>query len=208
MVKDPRAEPDSTDTPDALDQAEQPEQKPEPRSTLVPSFDVETYARAVDVTQPRAPNVTITNEFELEEARRQSMKSSLPPARARAHSDAEISVSTEDVSLDDLRLSTPGELKPAAPPPARAPAPSSAVTPPAMAAVDPEIVLGDLKRVPKLLVPADSVPGLGLDHHAGFMLALVDSVLSYDTILDVCGMPRKEALVVLARLVEKKIVGV
>ncbi len=191
MTKDPRAEPESTDEPDALEEA-----KAEPRSTLVPSFDVATFARAVDVGQPRAPNITITNEMELEEARRQSMQSSPPPPRQRAHSDAELELSTADVAIDDLSLSTPGELKP-----------RPIETPGEMPAADPEAVLGDLKRIPKLLVTPDAVPGLGLDHHAGFLLALVDSVLSYDTILDVCGMPRKDALAVLAKLVTRRIVG-
>ena len=193
MTKDPRAEPDGTDGGDGDEPAEP---KPEPHNTLVPSFDVATFARAVDVGQPRAANITITNEMELEEARRQSMQSSLPPARERAHSDAELELSTADVTMDDLSLSTPGELRP-----------MLIITPAEMSAIDPEAVVGDLARIPKLLVTPDAVPGLGLDHHAGFMLALVDSRLSYDTILDVCGMPRKEALIVLARLVEKKIVG-
>jgi hypothetical protein len=192
MTKDPRAEPDGADDPGQLSE---PEAKPEPRSTLVPSFDVATFARAVDVSQPRAATLTITNETELEEARQRSMQSSLPPARERAHSEAELELSTADVAIDDLRLSTPGELRP------------RPIATPGEIQLDPEVVLGDLRRIPKLLVTPDAVPGLGLDHHAGFMLALVDSVLSYDTILDVCGMPRKEALAVLAKLVHRKIIG-
>lgn len=195
MSKDPRAEPESTESPT--------EPKAEPRSTLVPSFDVETFARAVDVGQPRVPQMTITNEIELEEARQRSMQSSLPPARERAHSEAELELSTADVMIEDLALSTPGELKPR---PLQKP--GEIVTPSEMTPTRaPELVLGDLSRKPRLLVTPDAVPGLGLDHHAGFMLALVDSVLSFDTILDVCGMPRKEALAVLARLVERKIIG-
>ncbi len=193
MTKDPRAEPESVAESDESDEPEEP--KPEPRRTVVPAFDVATFARAVDVGQPRAPNVTITNEMELEEARVQSMQSSPPPARERARSEAELSLSTADVVMDDLTLSTPGELRP------------RQRSTPGELTLDPEVVLGDLKRVPKLLVTPDAVPGLGLDHHAGFMLALVDSVLSYDTILDVCGMPRREALAVLAKLVGRKIVG-
>jgi hypothetical protein len=188
MSKDPRAEPDSSNSPSEPDE---PKADP-PRSTLVPSFDVETFARAVDVGQPRAPQLTITNEEELEEARQASMRSELPPARARAHSDAEIELSTADVVIDDLSGLVPMT-------------PAGSMVP--LRSLDPELVLGDLNRIPRLLVAPGVVPGLGLDHHAGFMLALVDSVLTYDTILDVCGMPRKEALGVLARLVERRIIG-
>jgi hypothetical protein len=187
MSKDPREEP-------ATDAKADPNAEP-PRKTLVPAFDVATYAKAIDGSQPRAPQVTITNEFELEEARKASMESSLPPARARARSEAELELGTADVVIEDL-----SPLMPLTPGIGFAPLPP---LPP----LDPELVLGDLRGTPKLLVSAEAVPGLGLDHHAGFMLALVDSVLSYDTILDVCGMPRKDALAVLARLVERKIIG-
>jgi hypothetical protein len=67
-------------------------------------------------------------------------------------------------------------------------------------------ILGSLDAVPRHALAPDQLIKLSLDHHAGFMLALVDGVLSFDTIVDVCGMKRAEALRVLSFLVRKGVI--
>lgn len=54
--------------------------------------------------------------------------------------------------------------------------------------------------VPRLLLPAQEVAQLALDHRAGFLLAHVDGIHSMEEILDVCAMPEAEALAILERL--------
>jgi DNA-binding IclR family transcriptional regulator len=41
-----------------------------------------------------------------------------------------------------------------------------------------------------------------MDHRAGFVLSLVDGVSAVEAILDVCGMPRAEALRILHELID------
>jgi hypothetical protein len=46
-----------------------------------------------------------------------------------------------------------------------------------------------------------------MDHRAGFILSLIDGASSVDLILDVCGMPKLDALRILQELVQQKIVA-
>lgn len=66
--------------------------------------------------------------------------------------------------------------------------------------------IGDLSRVPRLAIDHDEVPRLDLDQRTGSFLALVDGASSVDELLDVCGIGRNEALVILHELLESKIV--
>ena len=172
---------------------------PAPRNTLVPSFDVATFARAVDGPSARPARVTVTNEVELEEARMASMQSSMPPPRSRIKSEAEVEIGIAEVDLDDSLESVRVRM---------ASSPDARIRIEVHSLGDPEEVLGDLARTPSLLVSGSEVPSLGLDHHSGFMLALVDGALNYETILDVCGMSRAEALGVLATLARRGVIGV
>jgi hypothetical protein len=67
--------------------------------------------------------------------------------------------------------------------------------------------LGALNRVPMVVVPRTQMRWLSIDHRAGFVLSLVDGSSSVDMILDVCGMPKLDALRILHELVERKIVA-
>jgi hypothetical protein len=64
-----------------------------------------------------------------------------------------------------------------------------------------EAKLGDLRAVPAIRIPADEVIWLNLNHREGFVLSQVDGLMRYEDILDVCGMPRLEALRILVSLV-------
>lgn len=60
--------------------------------------------------------------------------------------------------------------------------------------------LGLLSRVPTVSVRDNDIRWLGLDHRAGFLLSRVDGIVTLEEILDVCGMPRLEALKTLVEL--------
>jgi hypothetical protein len=140
----------------------------EKRPTVVPKYDVETFAR--NVSRKRSPFPTITDDEVLEAARRASMKT--------------------------------------APPPPGAPSPEASAPSSPSGDDEPMKILGSLEAVPRHAMAPDELTKLGLDHHAGFMLALIDGVLNFDTIIDVCGMPRPEALRVLAQLMKRGIIAV
>jgi hypothetical protein len=67
--------------------------------------------------------------------------------------------------------------------------------------------LGALNRVPMVIVPRTQMRWLSIDHRAGFILSLVDGSSSVEMILDVCGMPKLDALRILHELVQQKIVA-
>jgi hypothetical protein len=148
------------------------------RPTLVPKFDVEGFAMRVS-GEIRGPQATITDEAAVEAARLQSLPSA-PPARV------------------------PSET-----PPKDASKGAGKATPAAglQEVKDPMDVLGSLSFVPRHIISVDQLTRMQLDHHAGFLLTLVDGVLSFETIIDVCGMPRADALRVLADLVRRGVIS-
>jgi hypothetical protein len=68
--------------------------------------------------------------------------------------------------------------------------------------------VGPLIGVPVVVVPNAQVRWLSMDHRAGFVLSLIDGTSSLETILDLCGMSRLDALHILHDLVQQKIVVV
>ncbi len=67
--------------------------------------------------------------------------------------------------------------------------------------------LGPLDRVPTVLVQRTQLRWLSIDHRAGFVLSLIDGSSTLEMILDVCGMPRLDAIRILHELVAQKIVA-
>lgn len=67
--------------------------------------------------------------------------------------------------------------------------------------------LAPLDRKPMVVVPRTQMRWLSIDHRAGFVLSLVDGSVSVETILDLSGMPRLDALRILHELVQQKIVA-
>ena len=67
--------------------------------------------------------------------------------------------------------------------------------------------LGPLDRVPSVLVQRTQLRWLSIDHRAGFVLSLIDGSSTLEMILDVCGMPRLDAIRILHELVQQKIVA-
>lgn len=68
--------------------------------------------------------------------------------------------------------------------------------------------VGRLDAKVEMLVPSDQLRWLSVDHRAGFVISLVDGTATLDEILDVAGMPRLEALRILADLKERGVIGV
>jgi hypothetical protein len=50
------------------------------------------------------------------------------------------------------------------------------------------------------------IAGLDLDHRAGFILSQIDSLSTYEDIIELSSMSRLETLSVLASLVEKELI--
>jgi hypothetical protein len=67
--------------------------------------------------------------------------------------------------------------------------------------------LGPLDRAPMVIVPRAQMRWLSIDHRAGFLLSLIDGSSTVEMILDVCGMPRLDALRILHELVQQRIVA-
>jgi hypothetical protein len=67
--------------------------------------------------------------------------------------------------------------------------------------------IGQLDRVPIVMVPRDQLRWLSIDHRAGFVLSLIDGVSSAEMILDVSGMPELDALRILSELVQQRIIS-
>jgi hypothetical protein len=67
--------------------------------------------------------------------------------------------------------------------------------------------LGPLDRVPEVLVQRTQLRWLSIDHRAGFVLSLIDGSSTLEMILDVCGMPKLDAIRILHELVQQKIVA-
>ncbi|HEX7481423.1 MAG TPA: hypothetical protein VF331_26710 [Polyangiales bacterium] len=63
--------------------------------------------------------------------------------------------------------------------------------------------VGATDRVVSVALSESQLRWLGLDHRSGFLLSRVDGVSSVEELLDVCGMPRLEALKTLADLLER-----
>ena len=67
--------------------------------------------------------------------------------------------------------------------------------------------LGDLGAVPRVRMASDEIIWLNLDHRAGFVLSMIDGHICYEDILSVSGLPRLEAMRILAQLVQEKVIA-
>jgi hypothetical protein len=67
--------------------------------------------------------------------------------------------------------------------------------------------LGSFDRTPFVALAAAQIDGLAIDHRAGFLLSLVDGSSPIESILDVSGMPRLDALRILNELVHRGVIA-
>jgi hypothetical protein len=66
--------------------------------------------------------------------------------------------------------------------------------------------LGSLAQVVRVVLSGDQIRWLSLDHRAGFLLSLVDGQSSIETLLDISGMGRLEALRILFGLLDQRVI--
>jgi len=64
--------------------------------------------------------------------------------------------------------------------------------------------LGGLDQVINVVLPAEELRWLNLDHRAGFLLSLVDGFSTIEELLDISGMSRLDALKILSTLREQR----
>ena len=57
-----------------------------------------------------------------------------------------------------------------------------------------------------VVMSPDQIRWLSLDHRAGFLLSTIDGISTVDELLDICGMPRLEALRILCTLLDQQAV--
>ncbi len=67
--------------------------------------------------------------------------------------------------------------------------------------------IGRLDARPRVLVSGSAVKALALDHRAAFVLAQVDGATTYESLLDLSGMPPFETLRILDRLLALGAIG-
>jgi HD-GYP domain-containing protein (c-di-GMP phosphodiesterase class II) len=110
-------------------------------------------------------------------------------------------------SLPPQTLSSAPPVASSAPPVASSAPPVASSAPPALREAEGALLqrLGSITAVPALV--ADAAKG-GLDHRAGFLLTFVDGMSSVDDILDASGLPRVDALHILADLLTKGVIVV
>jgi hypothetical protein len=143
------------------------------RPTVRPDFDPRLLAEQSEI---RERATTITDEVALEAARVQSIPTKPPGPRASV-ADAEISTTAED---DDL----------------------SALSPEEQIAVLRDR-LAPLGRVPHLAAKLDELGEDLQDPKAAFIIGFVDGLLPLETIIEVTGLPERDTLEVLDRLIEQ-----
>jgi hypothetical protein len=67
--------------------------------------------------------------------------------------------------------------------------------------------IGPLERTPRLLLRNDALKSLTLDHRTAFVVSHVDAATSYESLLDVSGLPPFETLRILDRLLALGVIG-
>lgn len=166
------------------------EVEPAQPSTLIPAFDPQEYAAQFakvddddDDEHDRIP--TLTNEVELEEARKKSLPSRAPPRRpfstkpaplaSEDDADAAVEVDAEEEDVEGL-------------------------DPEAQEAILRDR-LAPCSRVPILAKRLTDLGEVLEDPKTAFVLGFVDGILPLDTIVEVTGLPELDTLRVLDRMV-------
>jgi hypothetical protein len=71
-----------------------------------------------------------------------------------------------------------------------------------------EAYVGSPDQVPILAISEGVLATQGLDHRAGFLLSRIDGLMTIEHLLDIAGMPRFEALRILASLLRNKTIRI
>ena len=70
-----------------------------------------------------------------------------------------------------------------------------------------ESKLGDLDRVPRLLIASEELIWLNLNHRAGFVLSQIDGAVTFDDLIALSGMSRLDTLKIIVELIHNKVIG-
>lgn len=68
--------------------------------------------------------------------------------------------------------------------------------------------VGSLEQVPIMAISEGALASQGFDHRAGFMLSRIDGLMTIEALLDIAGMPRFEAMRILALLLRSKTIRI
>lgn len=193
------------------------------RPTVVPPVAPAELARQPEARRTpsareavRDPQATITNEDELERARVASMELMATPLPVPAAAPTPVIITDADdpesgmrerFAVGDFAGALEAAEKVLAATPGHAEADRVADECRESLAHLCENKLGSLDRVPFVVVAREELKFLALDHRAGFLLSHVDGVSTLETILDVSGMPRLDAMRILVELVQKRVVA-
>lgn len=69
-----------------------------------------------------------------------------------------------------------------------------------------ESKLGEMTSRPRVVLKDDEIIWLNLDHRAGFVLAQIDGMVSFEDLFEVCGMSRLDTARILAQLIEEGVI--
>ena len=68
--------------------------------------------------------------------------------------------------------------------------------------------IGDMRSAPICAIPSDVLDAYGFDHRAAFLMSRMDGALSMGELLDIAGMPRFDALRLMAALRRAQVVDI
>jgi hypothetical protein len=71
-----------------------------------------------------------------------------------------------------------------------------------------ESKIGDFGQTPRLLVSAEEVIWLNLNHRAGFILSQIDGTVTFDDLISLSGMSRLDTVKILAELIGQRVIAV
>ena len=66
--------------------------------------------------------------------------------------------------------------------------------------------VGSFDQIPHMILPADELRWLTLDHRAGFLLSCIDGISTVEELLDVSGMPPLDTLRILNTLIQQQVI--
>jgi hypothetical protein len=166
------------------------------RPTLAPGFDVEQFARDSDRRMTSvAPAAPVSSEVFKDRVFRDDI------FKEEMFREASLS----DASFEEEEVPTHGGF--GAVEPETAPSAVRLATRPRWGPVlTNEAWARSMAGVPVVQMTNDGLKRLPLDHRAGFVISLMDGSLDLDTIVDLCGMDRDEALALVRDLYESGVV--
>lgn len=67
--------------------------------------------------------------------------------------------------------------------------------------------IGDMEKIPTIVMGPDQIRWLSLNHRSGFLLSMIDGISSVEDLLDISGMQRLDALRIICSLFEQRVIS-